>query len=81
MILAVIELHYQVMDHLALWADQARQTHLVALIIRARTVELTLFVIWRSGLYLAEAAYSRKLLCSPETFDFIYPSMWHGKEE
>jgi hypothetical protein len=20
-------------------------------------------------------------LCSPETFDFIYPSMWHGKEE
>jgi len=20
-------------------------------------------------------------LCSPETFDFIYPSKWHGKEE
>jgi hypothetical protein len=21
------------------------------------------------------------LVCSPETFDFIYPSMGHGKEE
>jgi hypothetical protein len=21
------------------------------------------------------------IMCSPETFDFIYPSMWHGKEE
>jgi hypothetical protein len=20
-------------------------------------------------------------MCSPETFDFIYPSMWHGKKE
>jgi hypothetical protein len=20
-------------------------------------------------------------VCSPETFDFIYPSMWHGKKE
>ena len=20
-------------------------------------------------------------VCSPETFDFIYPSIWHGKEE
>jgi hypothetical protein len=20
-------------------------------------------------------------VCSPETFDFIYSSMWHGKEE
>jgi ABC-type enterochelin transport system permease subunit len=23
----------------------------------------------------------KNLLCSPETFDFIYPSMRHGKEE
>jgi hypothetical protein len=20
-------------------------------------------------------------MCSPETFDFLYPSLWHGKEE
>ncbi len=24
---------------------------------------------------------SCKSVCSPETFDFIYPSKWHGKEE